>query len=314
LKTQEVVTVAPRNIRLIESCKELLLRISDDHYSKQGAAKTPAVSSQQAQTLKLLDDLYEELEEVFYSKRGYIIPSKERQKIDATGGSATYGEAMPEGIQRMVELLPFGPDCTFVDLGSGLGRMVIQMACTTQVCKSVGIELSATRQDQAEWVLQEARSRWPDLASRLDAVELVTDDVTRCNLEGGTHFFLCSTAFSASACRNIADRLVELRSFRVLLTSRQLPPIASLRKVGEFPCEFSWNLGGTAHVYVRNNLPEAPLEVLTAFLCNGSACWLPDNRTLHVAMAVEEGVAACDGGELKGFQQVEGFKYDHSCQ
>lgn len=40
---------------------------------------------------------------------------------------------------------------------------------------------------------------------------------------GGTHFFLCSTAFSGSACRRIAERLAALPTFEVLVTSRQLP-------------------------------------------------------------------------------------------
>ena len=48
------------------------------------------------------------------SKRGHIIPKKERSEIDATGGSATYGEVMPEGIQAIVDKLALTSDDVFM--------------------------------------------------------------------------------------------------------------------------------------------------------------------------------------------------------
>ena len=48
------------------------------------------------------------------SRRGHIIPKKERSVIDATGGSATYGEVMPEGIQAVVDKLALTSDDVFM--------------------------------------------------------------------------------------------------------------------------------------------------------------------------------------------------------
>ncbi len=45
--------------------------------------------------------------------------------MDSTGGGATYGEVMPEGIVKLVQKLKLGPDCVFVGeqaLTSGKGR------------------------------------------------------------------------------------------------------------------------------------------------------------------------------------------------
>lgn len=196
---------------------------------------------------------------------------------------------------------------------------------------AIGIELSATRHEQATWVVEQLQQKH---GRRLDHVQLLEDDVTSCSYQGGTHFLLCSTAFSASSgcsgsrgsmgqecaakaeaactvhanhmvtswllcslvhcvgCKIIAQRLAETPSFQVLVTSRQLPPVPLLRKVGEFPCAYSWNLGGTAHVYVRQDPLQAPAACLAEFLSVPGVAWLPHAHAVHVPIAAEEAVIA----------------------
>lgn len=124
-------------------------------------------------------------------------------------------------------------------------------------------------------------------------VELRVGDITCCDLSEGTHFFLCSTAFSASACRAVAAALLSPRCprFRVLVTSRMLPfsPAGGgLLKVGEFRCAYTWNLGGTAHVYTRplgagGGAVAAP-ELLASFWAKDGVAWLPTVAALPIAV------------------------------
>lgn len=71
----------------------------------------------------------------------------------------------------------------------------MQVALTTPAKKAIGIELSATRHEQATWVIEQLQQKH---GRRLDHVQLLEDDITSCSYQGGTHFLLCSTAFSAS--------------------------------------------------------------------------------------------------------------------
>lgn len=103
----------------------------------------------------------------------------------------------------------------FIDLGSGLGRVVMQAAllCGSSFSRYVGLELSASRLDQAEHVLarlREEAGRQADAAasSALARVDFYEEDVTQSPwLDKATHVFICSTAFGAAACRQIVDRL-----------------------------------------------------------------------------------------------------------
>ncbi len=88
----------------------------------------------------------------------------------------------------------------------------------------------------------------------------------------------------------IIERLAATSTFKVLVTSRHLPPTHHLRKVGEFPCAFTWNAGGVAHVYVRADLSGAPMSCLSQFLAADGLCWLPHDHDLHVPIVAEEGL------------------------
>lgn len=55
---------------------------------------------------------------------------------------------MPEGISAFLQHVPMPPCSTFVDLGSGLGRIVLQIACSCEVQRCIGVELSETRVEQ----------------------------------------------------------------------------------------------------------------------------------------------------------------------
>lgn len=283
--------------------------------------------------------------QVFYSKRGYLLPKREAALVEASGASPTYGEITGAGVEAFLSAVPLQYDDVLVDLGSGLGRLVLQTACRRRIKRCVGIELAPSRHEQAGWVLQQlqelseepmgfegdmnggaygngsgSQASWPDTAAvsaaaaaaasggvtisdagqlagsqvgsraepevpplLLSPVQLRQEDILTCDLADGTAFFLCSTAFPATASRALAERLASHPPFRVLVTSRALPFPCPLTLLGTFPCGFSWTAAGTAYVYVRGmgagggGLAAAPPRLLAAFLSDAEAgaAWLP---------------------------------------
>lgn len=71
----------------------LIIKLLDEVVDARVAAHQPTswTSKTPQRILDVLDLTYETMEEVFMSKRGYIIPKKEKATVDATGGSSTYG-------------------------------------------------------------------------------------------------------------------------------------------------------------------------------------------------------------------------------
>jgi tRNA G46 methylase TrmB len=118
--------------------------------------------------------------------------------------------ALPPSREQQSEQPP-----VFIDLGSGLGRVVLQAAllCGARFSRYVGLELSSSRLEQAEHVLarlREEAGRKADVAASdaLVRVDFYEEDVTQSHwLDQASHVFICSTAFGAVACRQIVERL-----------------------------------------------------------------------------------------------------------
>jgi hypothetical protein len=235
----------------------------------------------------VLDRLYDDVDSIFFSKGGYVIPKSERAAIDATGGSATYGEVLAAGVDQLVEYMCLDKNSIFCDLGCGRGRTVLQVAMHTNVRATLGIELSDTRLEQARMVLQQLHQE----GQTLRPVEFQHADLSTCDLTEATHFYLCSTAFGAGICRSIAERLAASPNFQVLVTSRALPTQPFLYKLGEVPCSYTFTGNGRCFVYVKS-LMEAPVDVLRQFLCKGGVCGLPSMQPLQLGISLDEPVVA----------------------
>ena len=262
---------------------DLLRRVADAAaaHERRCAVAAEAAAAQRAEQAALLQSVYEQLDaEVFFSKGGWVIPPRERALIDAiSAGAATYGEIEAEGVASLLDLLGLEAGDAFCDLGSGIGRVVLSAAMTTGVREAVGLELSDSRLEQAE----AAAAVLSGLGVATRPTRFVRADLLSCDLEaasgGATHYFACSTAFGAALCRSLAERLARCApSFKVLVTSRPLPPQVGLIKAGEVGgVRYSWIRGGSLHVYVRD-FESAPPGVLARLWARDGVCWAPERR------------------------------------
>ena len=75
------------------------------------------------------------------------LPPEERAALTAIGGTtaATYGEITAHGFAQLSKRLRLGPGDTFVDCGSGVGRVVEQAARNCGADRSYGVEFAGSR-------------------------------------------------------------------------------------------------------------------------------------------------------------------------
>lgn len=233
-----------------------------------------------------VDEAFTSLEPAYLSKLGYIISRGEALKVDATGGSSVYGEILPEGVAVLLDIMKLEDNSVFYDLGCGLGRAVLLVALNSEVARSCGVELSATRVEQAE----EALNLLKAAGLPLRPVEFIHGDIATTQYNDGTHFYLCSTGFKSMLCRKIAERVSKLPNFKVLVTSRQLPNQPYLRRLGQVPCHYSWQYAAHCHVYVKS-VTSAPINVLSSLCVQDGVAWLPqrlEQPDSNIAFCLEE--------------------------
>merc|ERR1719152_220445 len=76
------------------------------------------------------------------AREGEVCSTFEEQLVERVSGphSATYGEITPRGFSRLATRLQLDRNDHFVDLGSGLGRTVVQAVTEFGVAQSSGVE------------------------------------------------------------------------------------------------------------------------------------------------------------------------------
>ena len=139
----------------------------------------------------------------------YGIPPEEARAI---GAAATYGELTCEGVDQALAVCPpLGEGDVFYDLGSGAGKVCVQVLLRTAVARAVGVELSRFRHGIACDLLQRCG---PGVAGRL---QLVHGDCLDVCMDDATVVLLCATTFAGSTIDAVGAKLDALPNLRTIL-------------------------------------------------------------------------------------------------
>ena len=181
--------------------------------------------------------------------------------------ASVYGEVLPEGIQNLLDYIdddmPLSKEDVFVDLGSGTGKIVLQVALATDFKKVIGIELSETRHGHAIKAVEEARklsisvqeetkreehlgADIPDckeFANKVTRdvasgrVQIIHGDIMEPTYNDATHLYAASTTWPDVLLHTVTKIGVEkIKGLKSFSTLRPIPP-ATLK---EFRSVYLW--------------------------------------------------------------------------
>ena len=143
------------------------------------------------------------------------LPAREVEPIRAVGGPLAdiYGELTEKGFRTLAKRMGLRPGDTFLDLGSGHGKLVIAASKFYGVSSSVGIELSPSRHH----IAQRALAASPAHVRR--RCSMVCGDLASPGLieaVGPTAVYVCNIMFSDDLTNRIALQLSAVTNLRVL--------------------------------------------------------------------------------------------------
>lgn len=186
------------------------------------------------------------LRHLYGDRHGYDTLPLDERAVAAVGSDAMYGELMPSAADRLFDALALGPKDELFDLGSGVGKVVLHAALSRPLRRAVGIEMMASRHDQAVEVLEMIERR--DLL-RTECCELWCGDFMRLPLTGATVVYTCSTAFPDALLTRLARRLRRLPKLRRFVSLRDLEDARGFEIVEVLRLDTSWKRRAPVWVY-----------------------------------------------------------------
>jgi len=197
-------------------------------------------------TLKALDTLYKDIS-------GLGISAQDEKDIREKGGASTYGEILPESVTQLIKLLNITPTTVFYDLGSGVGKVAMQIHLQTPAKKVVGVELSQERHEKAQTAYNKLSEylkehKLPNTINKRSLV-LKSGDAKEQDLSDATIVYLCSTCFSNELLQKIMEKIKQAKNGTQIITLKQLPDDAAFKKITELSLPMTWSNSSTVYIY-----------------------------------------------------------------
>ena len=201
-----------------------------------------------AQPIVDLEAHQKTIDEIYANITGFHVRNEEYKMIEKKGGNATYGEIKYDSLQCILEDLNLTWDDVFYDLGSGVGKVVMQTYLNTPVKKSVGIELSPTRH-------QRAMKAYTLLAQRTTlqenkTLQLLEKNILDVDLSDATVVYMCSTCYPKPLMQKLVEILSKLKKGLRVITFKTLPEYQKygFKLINEYTLPMTWSR--STHVYV----------------------------------------------------------------
>lgn len=249
------------------------------------------------------------------------------------GRAGTYGEITPKGVATVFSMVgqlgagEMGPEDNFFDLGSGLGKMVLQASLTTSVGRAIGVELDKDRLSMADIALGKLR----DVEEQLAAVTspaasragFLQGDIRDTEVwKNATVVYMSSLCFSPSMMLELSGLLARtLQPGSVVFSLTPLPGChRGLRRLGAVRASMSWTEDFEVNVYVLPPIIARPptwasfsddgKDVVTASLPEAEDTYLVESCVTNLSGAMHKPIfpairRACTAAGLPGQAEHE---------
>eukprot|EP00439_Symbiodinium_sp_Y106_P039715 s166_g4.t2 len=226
-----------------------------------------------------------------------------RVRNTSTGDPASahvYGELTANGVRQLSGFLGLNEatEASFVDLGAGVGKAVVQIYLEhPRVRRVLGVELSPGRAKNGREAIEELRAGALPLLRRrallgqaleegviaadpltsTGEVEFVEGDMFQVDLRHATHVYMASTSWCPSMLRKLADKLLkEATNLQAAASLKRLPEGLPGFEEVDAQLQTSWTkrdpAGSRVYIYRLLDMKQCLADFVNAVRCPHDGC------------------------------------------
>lgn len=157
-----------------------------------------------------------------------------------------YGELYYYSVVELLKYLNISAKDHFLDIGSGLGKLVFQLFLTTEAHSITGIEINAQRYHISTQVRNMLQHQLPDSFQPHRSLNLIQDDFlnfdfTQPNFNNISIAYVCSTVFSLALLNSIGNKINSMNSVEKVISLRKLPNLTHFSLAKRIFIHGSWD-------------------------------------------------------------------------
>lgn len=168
-------------------------------------------------------------------------PCKEIEAYKEKDLSATQGEILYGSINELLSEISLNQDDIFYDLGSGMGKVTLQVFLKTPVKEACGIEFIPSLYEQSIKIGAKVKQDLPEFYVDDRKLRFIQGDFLETSFDSATVVFINSICFNQKTLLSLGRIIDQNSRIHTLLSLRPLPTIKRLRFVKIKMAEGSWD-------------------------------------------------------------------------
>lgn len=152
------------------------------------------------------------------------------------------GEILASSMNLLLSKLSLTEDDIFFDLGSGSGKLVLQVFLQTNVKECVGIEVSSALYQQSVCALNQIQQELPLFFADNRKISFVRGDFFETSFAKATILLINSTCFSQAMLIKLSSLINQQTAIRYVLTLRPLYNLKNMKLVKIIRVQCSWDV------------------------------------------------------------------------
>jgi len=151
-----------------------------------------------------------------------------------------YGELYYYSVVELLKYLKITPTDHFLDIGSGLGKLVFQIFLSTEAENVTGIEINEERHVIACNIKAKLKQQLPQLFIHR-TLDLIEGDFLNYNFDKISIIYLCSTVFSETLLQNIGTKINVMPNVKTIASLRKLPYLTHFKITKRIFLHSTWD-------------------------------------------------------------------------
>lgn len=159
----------------------------------------------------------------------------------------THGEILYESVNKLLSYLNLTPNDSFIDFGSGLGKVASQVFLNSEAKNVYGVELISSLHQQALTAAEKIEHDLPDSYKLNRELQFLLGNFLEMKLPSVTVALINSVCFNQTLMLGLAKIINSTKSLHTVLTTRPLLTLERLKLKKIIRVQCSWD---TALCYV----------------------------------------------------------------